>query len=69
MCKQKDHHKAIRLTLVDFTKANPNTFAKFSAPTPLEEHTASMKHEAVWGTDLELHAAVSYFRVPFYVCT
>ena len=28
-----------------------------------------MRYETVWGTDLEIKVAASYFQLPIYVCT
>ena len=55
--------------LVDFTTTNHDTFSKYCTLNTLEEHTARMKYETVWGTDLELRAAASYLQIPIYVST
>ena len=45
-------------------------FANFCSPLcTLEEHTARMRYETVWGTDLEIKVAATYFQLPIYVCT
>ena len=69
LCGQEDHHQQIRHTLVDFTTTNSSIFSKYCTLDSFEEHTSRMKYETVWGTDLELRAASSYFQIPIYVCT
>ena len=66
----EDCHQQVRLTLIDYTTCNPEAFAKFCTPLcTLEEHTARMRYETVWGTDLEIKVAATYFQLPIYVCT
>ena len=66
----EDRHQQVRLTLVDYTTCNPQVFANFCSPLcTLEEHTARMRYETVWGTDLEIKVAATFFQLPIYVCT
>ena len=66
----EDCHQQVRLTLVDYTTCNPGVFTNFCSPlSSLEEHTARMRYETVWGTDLEIKVAATYFQLPIYVCT
>ena len=66
----EDYHRQVRLTLVDYTTRNQKVFTKYYTPLcSLEEHTARMKYETIWGTDLEIRVAAAYFQLPIYVCT
>ena len=66
----EDCHQQVRLTLINYTTHNREVFTNFCSPLcTLEEHTARMRYETVWGTDLEIKVAASYFQLPIYVCT
>ena len=66
----EDFHQQVRLTLVDYITCNQEVFVNFcTASCTLEEHTARMRYERVWGTDLEIKVAATFFKLPVYVCT
>ena len=58
----EDCHQQVRLTLID---CNSDIFTTFCSPLcTLEEHTARMRYETVWGTDPEIKVAATYFQLP-----
>ena len=66
----EDVHQQVRLMLVDYITCNPEVFSNYCSPSrTLDEHTARMRYETVWGTDLEIRVAATYFQLPIYVCT
>ena len=65
--RNQDSHQRIRHLLVDFERLNPLIFAQYCHPLTLEEHTARMTRQHVWGTQTDIMAAAAYFRVPVYV--
>ena len=66
--RKEDHHQQGRLTLVEYATCSAEMFFKFCFPfCTLEKHTARMKYETVWGTDLEIKVATTYFSFQF-VC-
>ena len=64
----EEHHQQVRQTLVEFTVINRTVLSNYCL-TSIEDHTAHMKYDTVWGTDLEIRAAAAYLRLPIYVCT
>lgn len=48
-------------------RLNPLIFAQYRHPLTLEEHTARMTRQHVWGTQTDIMAGAAYFRVPVYV--
>ena len=69
LCGNEDNHSFIRRTLVTFATHNKSWLQKFCHPLPIEYHLNGMKSDRIWGTDLEIHAAASLWKIPIYVCT
>ena len=62
---------AIRKVLVEFEEPNKDQFANYltvSDATNIDDHICSMARPFVWGTQVELLAASSFFQVPIYYC-
>ena len=67
----EDQHVLIRKILVQFEELNKEKFAKYltaSDATNINDHICSMVKPFVWGTQVELLAASSFFQVPVYYC-
>ena len=68
MCGNEDNHQFICRTLTTFCTHNQNLFQRFCHPTPIKDHINGMMLDRIWGTDLEIHVAVSLWQVNIYVC-
>ena len=67
----EDKHLAIRKVLVEFEELNKDQFANYltiSDATNINDHICSMARPFVWGTQVELLAASSFFQVPICYC-
>ena len=67
----QEEHLAIRKLLVKFEELNKDQFANYltaSDANNIDDHICSMVKSFVWGTQVELLAASSFFQVPLYYC-
>ena len=67
----EEEHLAIRKILVKFEELNKDQFAHYltaSDASNIDDHICSMLKPFVWGTQVELLAATSFFQVPLYYC-
>ena len=65
----QEEHLAIRKLLVKFEELNKDQFANYltaSDASNIDDHICSMVKPFVWGTQVELLAASSFFQVPLY---
>lgn len=56
----EDNHQQIRQLLVEFVTVNSHVLAKYCFSCSIEEHVGRMKCETVFGTYLELCAAIPH---------
>ena len=54
---------------MDFIHLNPQTFRCLVWKGSVADHVNKMRVEGVWGTQVELAAAATYFKVPLFSCT
>ena len=67
----KEEHLSIRKILVQFEELNKEQFANYltaSDAININDHICSTTKPFVWGTQVELLAASSFFQAPVYYC-
>ena len=62
-------HLQMRKLLVVFVKSNRQMFEPLIIPRTFDEHIDRMACARVWGSHIELQAAVSLFEMPVFLCT
>ena len=69
----EDHHIALRKTIAEFEASNTTVFqplhSAISQAIPFSEHLRNIRKLSVWGTNLEIIAAVSLFQLDIYLAT
>jgi len=66
----QDKHQVVRQLICDFEIANPTIFKVYltsNQSQSIHEHVQLISKENSWGTQVELIAAATYFKVPIYV--
>ena len=65
----QDAHPTIRQALATIVEKNRNRFEQYIMEGTFDDHIIAMKREGAWGSQVELFAAATYFRMPLYVCS
>jgi hypothetical protein len=66
----EDEHQNVRLTLQQVLEENLETYEKFWIQTdvPFSVHVQRLKNQGVWGTHVELLAAIDHYQIPVCIC-
>ena len=63
----EEHHYEVRNLLVGFENPNQYVFAKhLPLRKSMKDHITKLCFPGSWGTDLEILAATSYYKIPAY---
>ena len=65
----QDAHPAVRQALATIVERNRDRFEQYIMEGTFDEHIMAIKREGAWGSQVELFAAATYFRMPLYVCS
>ena len=71
----EDHHIALRKTIAEFEASNTTVFQPLHSAInqtpaiPFSDHLRNIRKLSVWGTNLEIIAAVSLFQLDIYLAT
>ena len=66
--QHQDMHHKLRIDITQMIKDNKQQFKPFIiGPVPIDRHIINMSKLGTWGTQVELIAASTLFRVPIYV--
>ena len=65
----EDCHISVRASIALFSELNAESFKKYCTSSKVMEHIWSMKHEAVFATQMEAHATASCIQRTVYVYT
>ena len=65
----EDGHQHIRKLLAEFVHLNPQIFRCLVWTGSVEDHVSDMRVDGIWGTQVELAAAATYFQVPLFTYT
>ena len=65
----EEYHYELRSLLLRFENLNKGVFQNhLPQGKTIEVHVKQLSHPASWGTDLEILAATTYFKIPAYFC-
>ena len=64
-----EDHISVRASIALFSELNAESFKKYCISSKVMEHIWSMKHEAVFATQMEAHATASCIQQTVYVYT
>ena len=65
----EDFHAVMRQQLVDFVHKNKQVFVPFVLSGTIDTHLLHMKHDRIWGTQVELQAVATLIQRDIFVLT
>ena len=65
----EDFHTIMRQQLVDFVHSNKAVFVPYVLSGTIETHILHMKHDRIWGTQVELQAIATLTQRDVFVLT